>query len=117
MTSLDLVLTDPGPQPIVLAPNSSVFAKLYLEAENSLLVTVQNSADLEPVFASQVRLSNASLGYDVYQYSDEKGQTYFIPLSPAVYNLEVQAPSFLSTSTIISISGDATKIIKLQQVE
>lgn len=116
-TNLDLISTDPGPQPLALAPNSSVLAKLYLRAENSLLVTVENFETLEPVFSASVRMSSGFLGYDKTQNTDSNGQTYFIPLDSATYTLEVQAVGFLATTSQASVSGDGTKIIKLQQVE
>lgn len=115
---LDLVNTDPSPQPINLPPDNVVESViLYLEAENSLLVTVKNIDTLEPVFYATVRLFNTGLDYDVTQYTDEKGQVLFIPLQSAVYNLEVQAPGYLSTSTTVGIAGDTIKTIMLEQVE
>lgn len=116
-TSLDLISTDPEPQPVALPPDSAVLTKLYLRAENSLLVTVENFETLEPVFSASIRLSNGLLEYDQTQNTDNNGQTYFIPLDSAAYNLEVQAAGFLATTSQASVSGDGTKIIKLQQVE
>lgn len=104
-------------QPIALSPASSKEVRLILTAENSLLVTVQNIETLEPIFSASTTLSNESLGYEKTQYTDEKGQTYFIPLTAATYNLEVQAAGYSATSTSVSVSGDATKTIKLEQVE
>ena len=116
-TSLDLVGTDPSPQPINLLPDTNRQVKLYLEAENSLLLTVQNIETLEPIFFATARLYNTGLGYDKTQYTNEKGQTIFIPLSIADYNLELEAPSCLATSTIVSISGDTIKTVRLRRVE
>ena len=114
-TGLDLVSTDPSPQPISLAPNTNLSVKLYLDSQNSLLLTVQDNETLEPIFSAEVRLSNAS--YDKTQYTNEKGKTLFIPLEVANYNLEVSAPGYLATSTTIFVSGDVTKTIKLEQME
>lgn len=116
-TGLDLVATDPSLQPIGLSPATTTLVKLYLKAENSLLLTVQNLETLEPVFAASTTLSNSALGYSQTQYTNEKGQTYFVPLQPATYNLEISAPGYSATSTTISISGDNTKTIKLEQIE
>lgn len=113
----DLVDTDPSPQPIGLAPGGALEVDLYLEAENSLLLTVQNLETLEPVFSATARLYNSSLGYDITQYTNEKGKTFFIPLVVAIYNLEIEAPGYSSTSTTVSVSGDETKVIKLEQIE
>ncbi len=115
--NLDLVGTDPSPQPINLLPNTNSQIKLYFEAENSLLLTLQNIETLEPIFSGTARLYNAGLGYDKTQYTNEKGQTIFIPLSSVSYNLELEAPGCLATSTIVSISGDTIKTVRLQRVE
>jgi len=116
-TGLDLISTDPSPQPIALAPAATQSVELYLKAENSLLATVQNTETLEPVFAATITLSNSALGYSQTQYTNEKGQTLFIPLQSASYNLEVSAPGYSPTSTTVSVSGDVTKTIKLTQIE
>jgi len=116
-TGLDLVDIDPAPQPISLNPNTTLEVDLYLEAESSLLITIQNIETLEPVFGAAARLYNTGLGYDISQYTNEKGQTYFIPLQAATYNLEVSAPGYANFSGQVSVSGDNTKIIKLEQIE
>lgn len=116
-TGLDLVNTDPSPQPIGLSPNTTLPVKLYLEAENSLLLTIQNIETLEPIFSAIVRIYNSGSGYDKTQYTDEKGQTHFIPLAVATYNLEVSAPGYSSASTTVWVSGDVTKTVKLKQLE
>lgn len=116
-TGLNLVDTDPSPQPISLTPDTSLPLSLYLEAQNWLLVTVQNIETLEPVFAASLRLYNIGSGYDVTQYTANNGQTYFIPLQPASYKLEVEAPGFAPASTTVSVSGHNTKLIKLEQIE
>lgn len=116
-TGLDLVEINPSPQPINLPPDSTIPVKLYLDSENSLLITVKNLETLEPVFAASVRLSNSGLGYDTTQYSNEEGQTYFLPLQAATYNLEVQALGYSDSSTSVSVWGDVTKTIKLEQIE
>ena len=104
-------------QPINLSPNTLQNVRLILRAENSLLVTVQNIATLEPLFAATTTLSSSILGYEKTQYTNEEGKTYFIPLESASYNLDVSAVGYLATSTNVSISGDTTRTIKLQQVE
>ena len=116
-SNLDLVNTDPSPQPISLSPNTNLPVKLYLDSQDSLLITVQNSETLEPVLSAIVRLFNNSLGYDATQYTNGKGQTYFIPLTSANYNLEVSALGYSTTTDSVSVSGDVTKTIKLNQVE
>jgi type II secretory pathway pseudopilin PulG len=116
-SGLDLAQIAPSPQPILLSPDTSLNVELYLEAENSFLVTLQNQETLEPIFAGTVRLSNLTLEYDTTQYTDTQGQTYFIPLTPATYHLEIQAPGYLPYSSDIWLSGDVIRTIKLEQVE
>jgi len=70
---------------------------------------------LEPVFSASVRLYKA--GYDQTQYTNEKGQTYFIPLEIGNYSLEVQAAGYSPSSISVLVSGDITKIINLTQIE
>lgn len=104
-------------QPIGLPPNTNQNVRLILKAENSLLITVQDVTSLEPIFSAATRLYNTELGYDKTQYTNEKGQTYFIPLESANYNLEISAPGYLTTSTTVWVSGSATKIVELEQIE
>ena len=117
-TGLNLIDTDPSPQPISLPPDNAVVnVMLYLEAQNSLLVTVKDVDTLEPIFSATVRLYNSGLGYDNSQYTDQNGQTLFIPLEEATYNLEVQAPGYSATSTTLGVTGNNTKTIMLKRVE
>jgi type II secretory pathway pseudopilin PulG len=117
-TGLDLIDIDPSPQPINLLPdNVNQNVTLYLDSENSLLVTVKNSESLDPVFSADVRLYNSGLGYDVTQQTDSSGQTYFIPLDPATYELEIEATNYSSSSMSVSVSGDETQNISLEQIE
>jgi hypothetical protein len=68
---------------------------------------------LEPLFAAKVRAYNTGLGYDNVQYTNEKGQTYFIPLENATYKLDIEIPSYQTTTETAFVSGDVIKIIKL----
>lgn len=104
-------------QPIDLLPNTSQQVRLILRAENSLLINVENQETLEPIFSAAVRMYNNELGYDKTQYTDEKGQTYFIPLASATYNLEVQASGYSSFSGTVSVAGDTTQTISLERIE
>lgn len=114
----ELILTDtnPSPQPIGLLPDENKNVELFFESENSLLITVQNDNDLTPIFSADVRLYNGE-SYDVSQYTNEKGQTYFIPLSSGNYNIEVSAPGYTSEIDTVSVSGSTLKIIRLNQQE
>jgi hypothetical protein len=116
-TGLDLINIQPSPQPVNLLPDANSSVVLYLDAQNSFLLTVQDNTNLEPIFSATVRMYNTGLGYDQTQYTNTKGQTYFIPLSNATYNLEISSSGYLPTSTTASVFGDKTKIIKLEQEE
>lgn len=117
LTDIESPLGATTTQPIALAPNTNLDVRLILTAENSLLVNVQNINTLEPIFSAQVRLSSAALGYDVTQYTDEAGQTYFIPLQESIYNLDVSAAGYSNLSDQVSVSGQTTRTIQLQQIE
>jgi len=116
-TGLDLVDIEPSPQPIDLLPDTNLTVELYLDSENSLLVTLLNQETLEPVFSAEVRLYSVSEGYDVTYYTDERGQVYFIPLQGGEYNFEISASGYLASSGTISVVGDTTETIKIEKVE
>jgi len=116
-TDLDLVDIYPSSTSIYLSPDTNQPVILYLEAENSLLVTVLSNDTGEPVFDASVRLYKTDLSYDVTQYTNDKGQTYFIPLEAVSYNLEIQAYNYSDLDTTVSISGDNTKLIALDTHE
>ncbi|MEK7519553.1 MAG: prepilin-type N-terminal cleavage/methylation domain-containing protein [Patescibacteria group bacterium] len=111
--SLSLVETIPAPQPISLVPNTSLEVDLFLSPENALLVTVQDSITSAKIFSAAVRLYNLGLGYDVTQYTDENGQTYFVPLQAAEYTLQVSAVGYSGSITQVSVFGNTTKTIQL----
>jgi hypothetical protein len=120
--NLNLVAVESPPetainQPLSLGPNTNLTVRLILSAENSLLITVKNVETQEPVFSAKVRLSNTDLGYDITQYTNESGKTYFIPLESAVYNIEVEAAGYSQSSDQVSVSGQTLKTINLQQIE
>ncbi len=116
-SGLDLIDIQPSPQPINLLPDTNSSVKLYLDAQNSFLLTVQDAVNLQPIFSVTVRIYNTGLGYDQTQYTNMKGQTYFIPLNSATYNLEISSSGYLPTSTTVSVFGDKTKIMNLEQEE
>ena len=116
--NLDLISTEPTSDPagenISLLPNSiNQTIDLFLEAENSLLINLQNSETLDPIFSGQVRLFNIGLSYDQTQFADAQGQTLFIPLETASYNIEIEANGYVNYSGSINISGDETTTINL----
>jgi uncharacterized membrane protein len=111
----DLVLIGTGPatQPVSLPPASTTNVKLYLQAQNALLVTVQDSELLLPRFSSTVRLTGASNGYDMTLYSNQKGQAYFAPLNSGTYNLNITMPGYANYSGTVSVSGRGTALVNM----
>lgn len=112
-SGLDLVEISPSPQPVSLPPDATTSVRLYLDSQNSMLLTLEDIDTLEPLFAAKVRTHNVGLGYDVTQYTNEKGQTYFIPLNNATYKLDIEAPGHQTTTATVSVLGDTNKVIKL----
>ena len=115
--NLDLISTNPESDPlgqnIDLFPDSNQDVELYLDAENSLLVDLQNNETTEPIFNASVRLTQSGFGYDQTQFTNQDGQTLFIPLEIATYQAQIQADGYQSYSGNISISGDDTLNINL----
>ena len=112
---LDLENTNPAPQPIGLQPDISLSVNLYVGAQNSLLITVKDSETGEPVFSAAVRIYNGE--YDTTRYTNEKGQSYFIPLEEGNYNLEVRDPNYLDADDSVYISDDVSKIMFLSPID
>ncbi len=102
-----------GTLSVNLSPDTNQPLTLYLAAENTLLVRVKDSESLGPVFSAQVRLYNTGLGYDRTQPTDQNGETFFIPLEEATYNLEVTAEGYESYEDQVWVSGDTITIINL----
>jgi len=116
-TGLDLETTDPSPQPISLAPDTSLPVSLYVNAQNSLLVTVKDIDTGDSIFAASVRLYSSALNYDKTQQTDEKGKTYFIPLDVGNYTIEAQMSGYETKSENVSVSGDESIVISLTRTE
>jgi len=116
-SSLSLTGTNPSPQPIGLEPGSSTTVNLFLETENSLILTVQNEETLDPIFSAETKLYNNGISYSQTKYTDEQGKVNFAPLEEETYNLTISATGYKDASTTISVSGDNTQTIKLEQVE
>jgi prepilin-type N-terminal cleavage/methylation domain-containing protein len=115
-STLSLIGTDPSPQPISVPVNSAVAAKLYMRASNALLATVQDDQSLLPVFSASVELKNGA-GYDKTQYINQKGQTYFAPISSGNYTILVQTSGYNSYSGSVSVLGQGVKLINLHQIQ
>ncbi len=116
-SDLDLESTDPSPQPISLSPDTNLSVSLYISSQNSLLIKVEDADSGEPIFGANVRLYNSDLDYDKTQETDEKGQTYFIPLKEGNYSLDVQMVGYESKNQTVSVSGDKSAVILLTRTE
>jgi len=116
-TNLVLEEISPSPQPVALAPDTLLAVDLFVRAEDLLLVKVEDAETQEPIFSAEVELYNESLLYNETQDTNEKGETYFIPLEPATYNFSVAAPGYNPLEGTVSVSGVSTKIIQLERIE
>lgn len=117
-TNLQLVGIEPEPDEsgaVGLTPDTTLEVNLYLESENSLLVTVKDEETSEPIFSSTVRLHNTE--YDNTLHTDEEGRTLFIPLEEAVYNLEIESPGYLNYQGQISVFEHTKEVVGLTRVE
>ncbi len=102
-------------QPISLVPDVNQDIRLVLHSEHSLLITVRDLTTTDPIFFAECRLYLSE--YDVTQYTDGEGKTYFAPLSSGTYALEVSAFGYESYSLNVSIFGDTTRNISLRRIE
>ena len=112
-TGLNLTDTNPSPQPINLLPNANQPATLFLAAQNSLLAKIKDGDTGDNIFSASVRISNISFGYDEVQFTDNDGETIFIPLENGVYGYEIQVAGYENAAGTVSVNGDTTKIIYL----
>jgi len=112
--SLELATSSPE-HPLSLSPDTNLDVSFYLEAQNSLLVSVQNSETLEPVFSAKVTI--LAENFEETEYTNEKGQAIFIPLSSQNYSISVEAQGYTATSTNVFVSGKTTKVVKILQIE
>lgn len=95
------------PQPIVVAPNTSVAVQLYLSVHtaNSLLIDVKNSAGITLAGAS-VRLTKGG-SYDETIATDTCGQAFFDGLTNGNYSVSVSLSGY-ATSTASGIDATGT---------
>jgi hypothetical protein len=112
--TLDLVTSTP-PHPASLDPGTNLNVSLYLDSQNSLLVTVKDSETLNPIFSATTTL--IAPGFSQIQYTDINGQTIFIPLNQGTYNLSVEAIGYSPSSTSVSVSGKSTVTIFLSPTD
>lgn len=103
--------------PIGLVPGNNTQLRLILNNENTLLLTIKNEQTNEPIFSASARLVGQESEYDITQYTNEQGITFFIPLDSGDYSLEIQAAGYSSDSLPIQINGNSTSAIYLEQIE
>jgi len=115
-SGFSLAGTDPLSQPIGAISDVTTNVKIYLESQNAILLTVQDSQSLNPIFSTTVCLANVSLGYDNTQYTDENGQVYFAPLSNGVYDLLIKSDGYSDYSGVVDVLGQTTAIINLDEI-
>ncbi|MDO8521757.1 MAG: carboxypeptidase regulatory-like domain-containing protein [bacterium] len=95
-----------SPQPIVVAPNSSVTVQLYVSPHttDSLLVDVKSSAGA-PLSGATVHLTKGG-SYDQTVIADACGQTFFGSLTNGNYSISVSAAGYQMYSTSgVNVSG------------
>jgi hypothetical protein len=109
--NLELATSSPS-LPVSLPPDTILDVNLYLESQNSLLVSVFDSETLNPIFSATTTLSKT--GFQETQLTNLNGQVIFIPLDQANYTLSIEAAGYYSTSTTVFVSGKTTKVIKLE---
>jgi prepilin-type N-terminal cleavage/methylation domain-containing protein len=111
---LDIESITPG-NPIDVSPAEFQNVEIYLTSDNSLMATIKDNDTLEDIFSAEVRLYGG--GYDETNYTDNNGQTLFIPLDSGSYSLDISAPGYTPITTNISVGGDALEIFRLQRIE
>jgi hypothetical protein len=112
-TGYDIAGT-PTPLPFVLAPNTAGAITLHTasNADNTLLVTVQNESETALEGAS-VRIYTESLSVDVTQTTNASGQTFFSPLPAGIYTLEVTLNGYDFFQDQFDVTDDIQQIIPL----
>lgn len=100
--------------PINLEPDENLEVNVYLETENSLLLTLQDEETLEPIFSATATLSNHN--FSQTQQTNAYGQTIFFLPSVGNYQLSVEALDYYSTSTSLYISGRDTFLLKMEAI-
>lgn len=101
--------------PVFLAPDSSLEVSLFLEPQYSLLVLVMSEETSTPIFSAAVTLTSSN--FSETQYTDNQGKTIFILPEEGFYELKVEAPGFISTSTTVFVSGQSNKELILEPSE
>jgi len=99
--------------PLDLPPDTHLNVDLYLQAQNSLLVSVLDKDTLEPIFSATTTLT--SNNFEETQLTNLSGQALFIPLNEGNYNLFVEAEMYYPTSTSLFVSSRERILLKLER--
>ena len=102
--------------PVKLDPDVQESVKVYLDVENALTVTVKDKESLDPIPLAEVRIYDDQ-DFDETLYTNEKGQVIFVPLQAKDYHIEINAESWSSVSTTVSVLGKTFKSFYLERVE
>ncbi len=91
-------------------PGANADIKVVMVPKNTagLWVTVVNDANGLPVSGATVKLSNATLPYDVTRTTDAFGKVYFpestsAPLSAADYSIEISATGYTTKTDTVTV--------------
>jgi hypothetical protein len=101
-----------GPQPVVLAANTSQTVTLYLAPHTSISLPVKVVANTDGSLVQGASVRLFKTGYNVTQTTDACGQTFFSGLTSGAYSISVSksgyatysASNINATSTVYQVS-------------
>jgi len=111
--SIDLFVSYPNKMPISIEGGGTSTIIMGFKSQNSLIVTVKDISNSNPIFGANVRVYNS--WSDQSQISDVYGKVQFLPLSPEQYTLEVSAQDYVTSTETINISGHNQKTVNLSK--
>jgi hypothetical protein len=107
---LSLVEVDPA-QPVAVNPGESKNIVVYIDADNTLLVTVLESEESAPVFSAVATLTKT--GFQDDELTDADGRALFFALSEDTYTLDVTATGYDPFQGPIQVSGETSTTVIL----
>lgn len=105
-------ISPPSPVNVIPGENQIVTMVLVPHADNTLRITVINSAE-QPIESAQVRVYNTDLGFDETKITSSAGQVFFTPLSIVAYNIEIIKAGFENFSGSEDVSGQTEREVVL----
>lgn len=102
-------------QPANILPNTSNATNFYLvdDASHTLLINVKDALE-NTLTGASVHLYAA--GYDNTATSSACGQSFFSPLSPVEYNVDVSKSGYETANLTVSVAGQTRLEIKLNAI-